>query len=214
MAYLNNPEALAQLQSQAVSLCQRVGVVPVLSDGCNRLEDVEQSLLSQSIYAIKPHLEVAQWVCDRALSLAHLQGLPEAQKEDALWDLAPCPLPLGSLVALLKDVNPDFLDDKNHLVLQTYLTPVLFGVGEKLGELAFYSIKTLLMHYQFMQQMKVEVDDKALWAALWAFIYEFNKNSQTPEPTSETLEGALKETLAEALRDAGVSIKQPSRGKR
>ncbi|HHE3508816.1 TPA: hypothetical protein ACPDKD_002158 [Pasteurella multocida] len=152
----NNPEALAQLQSLVVSLCQHVGVDPVILADCSEIEDERQKALHQSIYVNTQLAKVVEWAHERASMSASLQGLPEEQKKDALWGLPVCPVPFSVLVALLKDVSPDLLDDKNYLIHQTYLTPVLLGIANHLGNLTFYSIKAILDQHQLMGIAKIE----------------------------------------------------------
>ncbi|WP_424404776.1 hypothetical protein [Pasteurella sp. PK-2025] len=176
----NNPEALAQLQLRVVSLCQHVGVDPVILADCSEIEDERQKALHQSIYVRTQLAKVVEWVHERASMSASLQGLPEEQKKDALWDLPVCPVPFSVLVALLKDVSPDLLDDKNYLIHQTYLTPVLLGIANHLGNLTFYSIKATLAQYQLMGLAKIEEatlpTDSELFEGINQFIKRFLLN--------------------------------------
>lgn len=178
--FTNNPEALAQLKKQAVALCQLVGVAPVLKASHNAPANNAPRFLNQLAYTSAQHQELVQWAHDRALLLAHLQALPTAQKEDALWGLTPCPLPLAVLVALLEGVNPDFWDDKNH---QTYVTPVLLGLGCTLSDIAFQSLKALIAQYQ-LTTTTTPIDNDALLAEMRQLVHRFAQaqSSNIAEP--------------------------------
>lgn len=129
---------------------------------------------ARSLSDIFSQLEKVQlWAADRVFCLNSLTALDKTTKEQALWDLPPCPLSLVELAQLLQQVNAPALGD----IGRSYIPALLLGVASVLGNLLHSSMYLIALHHratnQTRQPMPTEVE---IWQSLKEVIARFNKS--------------------------------------
>lgn len=129
---------------------------------------------ARSLSDIFSQLEKVQlWAADRVFCLNSLTALDKTTKEQALWDLPPCPLSLVELAQLLQQVNAPVLGD----IGRSYIPALLLGVASVLGNLLHSSMYLIALHHratnQTSQPMPTEVE---IWQSLKEVIARFNKS--------------------------------------
>lgn len=129
---------------------------------------------ARSLSDIFSQLEKVQlWAADRVFCLNSLTALDKATKEQALWDLSPCPLSLVELAQLLQQVNAPALGD----IGRSYIPALLLGIASVLGNLLHSSMYLIALHNratnQTNQPMPTEVE---IWQSLKEVIARFNKS--------------------------------------
>ena len=129
---------------------------------------------AHSLSDIFSQLEKVQlWAADRVFCLNSLTALDKTTKEQALWDLPPCPLSLVELAQLLQQVNAPALGD----IGRSYIPVLLLGVASVLGNLLHSSMYLIALHHratnQTRQPMPTEVE---IWQSLKEVIARFNKS--------------------------------------
>ena len=104
---------------------------------------------ARSLSDIFSQLEKVQlWAADRVFCLNFLTALDKTTKEQALWDLPPCPLSLVELAQLLQQVNAPVLGD----IGRSYIPALLLGIASVLGNLLHSSMYLIALHHRAKNQ--------------------------------------------------------------
>lgn len=171
--HLINDEYLTLLNRSISGLAIRyLDVQPDLSV----LPPVEDAPIAfaHSLSHIFSQLEKVQlWASDRASCWNCLATLDKTTKEQALWDLPPCPLSLVELAQLLQQVNEPALDD----IGRSYTPALLLGVANYLGNLLHSSMYLIALHGRATHQTnKPMPTDAEIWQALKVLVARFSES--------------------------------------
>lgn len=158
--------SISGLLTQYLDVPQDLGYLPSVES-----EPID---FARSLSDIFSQLEKVQlWAADRVFCLNSLTALDKTTKEQALWDLSPCPLSLVELAQLLQQVNAPALGD----IGRSYIPALLLGAASVLGNLLHSSMYLIALHHratnQTSQPMPTEVE---IWQSLKEVIARFNKS--------------------------------------
>ena len=127
---------------------------------------------ARSLSDIFSQLEKVQlWAADRVFCLNSLTALDKTTKEQALWDLPPCPLSLVELAQLLQQVNAPVLGD----IGRSYIPALLLGVASVLGNLLHSSMYLIALHHRATNQTRQPMPTESeIWQSLKEVITRLN----------------------------------------
>ena len=127
---------------------------------------------ARSLSDIFSQLEKVQlWAADRVFCLNSLTALDKTTKEQALWDLPPCPLSLVELAQLLQQVNAPVLGD----IGRSYIPALLLGIASVLGNLLHSSMYLIALHHRATNQTRQPMPTESeIWQSLKEVITRLN----------------------------------------
>lgn len=127
---------------------------------------------ARSLSDIFSQLEKVQlWAADRVFCLNSLIALDKTTKEQALWDLPPCPLSLVELAQLLQQVNAPVLGD----IGRSYIPALLLGIASVLGNLLHSSMYLIALHHRATNQTRQPMPTESeIWQSLKEVITRLN----------------------------------------
>lgn len=168
-----NDEYLTLLSRSISGLAIRYLDVPPDLSVLPSAED-EPIAFAHSLSHMFSQLEKVQlWASDRASYWNFLATLDKTTKEQALWDLPPCPLSLVELAQLLQQVNEPVLGD----IGRSYVPALLLGVANQLGNLLQSSMYLIALHGRATNQTsKAMPTDSEIWQALKVLVTRFSES--------------------------------------